>query len=60
MNAANAAESKTEALRKAARAVENISATLQSKADTIRQLSQQVRRLKLKHKPLVNTWRCML
>jgi hypothetical protein len=48
MNAANAAESKTEALRKAARAVENISATLQSKADTIRQLSQQVgRRMKL-------------
>jgi len=41
MNAANAAESKTEALRKAARAVEQISATLQNKADTIRQLSQQ-------------------
>jgi hypothetical protein len=43
MNAANAAEAKTEALRKAARSVEHISATLQSKADTIRQLSQQVR-----------------
>ncbi len=42
MNAANAAEAKTEALRKAARSVEQISATLQSKADTIRQLSQQV------------------
>jgi hypothetical protein len=41
MNAANAAEAKTEALRKAARSVEHISATLQSKADTIRQLSQQ-------------------
>jgi hypothetical protein len=43
MNAANAAEAKTEALRKAARSVEQISATLQNKADTIRQLSQQVR-----------------
>jgi hypothetical protein len=43
MNAANLAEAKTEALRKAARSVEQISATLQSKADTIRQLSQQVR-----------------
>jgi hypothetical protein len=43
MNAANFAEAKTEALRKAARSVEQISATLQSKADTIRQLSQQVR-----------------
>jgi len=41
MNAANAAETKTEALRKAARAVEGISQTLQSKADSIRQLSQQ-------------------
>jgi hypothetical protein len=43
MNSANFAEAKTEALRKAARSVEQISATLQSKADTIRQLSQQVR-----------------
>ena len=42
MKAADAAETKTEALRKAARAVEQISSTLQSKADTIRQLSQQV------------------
>ena len=37
-----AAEARTESLRKAARAVEQISATLQSKADSIRQLSQQV------------------
>ncbi len=43
MNSAKFAEAKTEALRKAARSVEQISATLQSKADTIRQLSQQVR-----------------